>query len=703
MKITFSPAINFTDSEVKGNSMTLFGVPFTIAGETTESKLVLYKASTEISLQRNESTTVTINGVEYTIRIIGFNPDNDEVVVEVNGVSDDIVEGNSKKINDLQVYAKSVTSWSLGAEGVATLLVGSEKIVLQNGDEVRVGDNEEPIDGTYVKFNDGSSDSVVDELSSITISVAMEDSASDYIAKGSEFKDPVFGTFKVAFAGVSSELEGEDRDLITLTHDGTYRGYITVKGKDGKIYFVKGSDSANNTFTLTNEKDEDVYLVEGDSNGAEVDQYDTIFINPSDHRYGRILMVTDIDIDSTNGKVELTDVLTNEKFTSQKGNFSAVGNILDLYIDGKTYKVNLTDTTNEKIKIWYNDSITVVYPTIQLPNGELLAITKPDLQIGDDLSSATIYKVPTGYIKITPNATGNVANISVSTDGTSFTLDASDVSGDEEVIVGKGEYIINIGAGASNTVDVTISLDSDFGSGSTSEVTVPAVMIVEEDDINKEGHVIIVKVADGTSGDSKTYASYTLPTKWTSYYPSSKYASAGTSSDDVTAYLDYYGTYMKVDATDDDHTKVYIYYPDNQLTFDVLIAEEQVTITTGTGEATGCVELGDVTYADTEVEGNTEILGKNLVVIGGSAVNKIAAQLLGVDFPTYGSELNLEGFGEGKAYVKMYDNPWGTGKVALLIMGWEGPDTKGAANQLVEGKLSGTEQILSAGQDYTTA
>ena len=97
----------------------------------------------------------------------------------------------------------------------------------------------------------------------------------------------------------------------------------------------------------------------------------------------------------------------------------------------------------------------------------------------------------------------------------------------------------------------------------------------------------------------------------------------------------------------------------------------------GTVSTTGSVVSGDVSMKDEEV-GDVNDLGKNVVVVGGPAVNKVAADLLDVDFPTYGSD--LAGLAENLAVLE-----WKTltnGKAALLVYGWEQMDTRRTAKLL---------------------
>jgi len=77
-------------------------------------------------------------------------------------------------------------------------------------------------------------------------------------------------------------------------------------------------------------------------------------------------------------------------------------------------------------------------------------------------------------------------------------------------------------------------------------------------------------------------------------------------------------------------------------------------------------------------------LAKNLVVVGGPYVNKVAAALLNIPYQA-GDQITAyyESLGAvNKGLVKAFDNAFGSGKVALLVAGWRAEDTRLAASVL---------------------
>jgi hypothetical protein len=91
----------------------------------------------------------------------------------------------------------------------------------------------------------------------------------------------------------------------------------------------------------------------------------------------------------------------------------------------------------------------------------------------------------------------------------------------------------------------------------------------------------------------------------------------------------------------------------------------------------------------------------NVIAIGGSAINQVSAEILGISFPTYGTDVAwvdaTKVDGEGKAIIKLMDSPFATGKFALLVAGYSGVDTQRAAKALAEGTpaLTGVSALLN--------
>ncbi len=121
--------------------------------------------------------------------------------------------------------------------------------------------------------------------------------------------------------------------------------------------------------------------------------------------------------------------------------------------------------------------------------------------------------------------------------------------------------------------------------------------------------------------------------------------------------------------------------------------EAVADVSVSVGSTTSVSEVGTMVATDAET---AKITGKNLIVVGGSCINSVAADLLGgalcgEAFTT------ASGVGAGQFLVQSFARE---GKVALLVAGYEADDTTKAATYLVnqyEGSTDvGTKEIKSS-------
>ncbi|MEA3414188.1 MAG: hypothetical protein U9Q99_01540, partial [Nanoarchaeota archaeon] len=83
---------------------------------------------------------------------------------------------------------------------------------------------------------------------------------------------------------------------------------------------------------------------------------------------------------------------------------------------------------------------------------------------------------------------------------------------------------------------------------------------------------------------------------------------------------------------------------------------------------------------DSEID---SVKSKNLVVVGGSCINSVAATLVGGAY--CGSDFtDATDVGTGQFLIKSYADKFTTGKIALLVAGYEAEDTANAALYLTK-------------------
>jgi hypothetical protein len=128
---------------------------------------------------------------------------------------------------------------------------------------------------------------------------------------------------------------------------------------------------------------------------------------------------------------------------------------------------------------------------------------------------------------------------------------------------------------------------------------------------------------------------------------------------------------------------------------EVYVAESSATTSSTTGSA------GSMIIMDDEVE---TMSSKNLIVVGGTCVNTVAAKLLGLEaqFPVCGSAWeDATEVGPNEFLIETFDSPYSTGdEIATLVAGYEQAETVDAANAFKSGDADGKPIDFTEGKKY---
>lgn len=120
------------------------------------------------------------------------------------------------------------------------------------------------------------------------------------------------------------------------------------------------------------------------------------------------------------------------------------------------------------------------------------------------------------------------------------------------------------------------------------------------------------------------------------------------------------------------------------------VSSGDIVVTPGGGGGAGGQVL---VVQDSEI---SSVSGKNLIVVGGSCINAVAAKILGSDSPICTSDFTAKtGVGSGQYIIKSIASPYNAEKTATLVAGYGAADTLNAVNKLLEGTDTtvGTEKI----------
>ena len=160
-----------------------------------------------------------------------------------------------------------------------------------------------------------------------------------------------------------------------------------------------------------------------------------------------------------------------------------------------------------------------------------------------------------------------------------------------------------------------------------------------------------------------------------------------------------YGVIFENPDSNGDNDKVVMLVPDDKVEATVTLAGPESSVTTATESVTVNTVAGqEIIKLDSDISDATS---RNMILVGGPAVNSLTAQALGLAFPTSGAASTVP---EGAAMLKLVENAFGGSNSALIVAGWERAETAAAASvlsQYATGSLSGDYQVV--GTPSTTA
>ena len=167
-----------------------------------------------------------------------------------------------------------------------------------------------------------------------------------------------------------------------------------------------------------------------------------------------------------------------------------------------------------------------------------------------------------------------------------------------------------------------------------------------------------------------------------------------------------YGVVIKDPEANGADDKVVLEMPADQVKAKVVVYGPEGSKTTTGGETIKKVVpiTTPVAKLDTEIP-DPSTVDKNLVLVGGPAVNRLTAQALGLDYPTYGAD---SGIPENAAMIKVIEGAFKEGKVAVIVAGWEAENTRVACSVLQQYEsfkdaLEGNTAVKITGTTVETA
>ncbi len=692
--VNFNKAVNLTHSDSIGEKLTLFGQVFSIGAGTTGTDLVLFKSSQEVSLSIGgsdpSSQSVTVDDKAYTIELTGASDTSATIkVTDSTGASDakEINEDASKKIQGIDVAVTLADEDTATNRLTATVTVGANRVELTDGSEVKVGSDEDTLEGTNVDITTGGNSWT--NVTSFVVQVAALDSDTDAIIEGGSFVDTVFGSFKVDFPALNIGTDSTAREDIIIKGSGSDKATVTaVTHKGGEAKSVEWYYNVSVTPPKIADSDGNVINV---IEMAQVNKTEFVVIGNEDEGYLLELITFTNSSSSTDDNIVFRDAFTGDDYTVSVSS-EGTGK---LTVGGKSYTVTYegksSDTdTSRFIRLNYDSDSSanqaVIFPTIETSKGAKLFFYEPTILDLDDWDgsnnlSALLFPDGDGYTTVTVTANNNGTgglpghpggtrvSYNFTFGSTTRVIFSNGTGGGGTLTVGQLTYRVE-GNSTNHTAQVYLQ---DVGS---TDITLPAIGIFEEQDdsTSKVYNAILVKMegagtSDASVGVSDVEFTWGADATWDEIQMET--------DDDLYKSMDYYGVIVTTDRSDTDSYIATISYPDDQVYPKLYVGEIASSISAGTVGGGGG-SLGDILVMDSEV---SSVAAKNLIVVGGSCINSAAAKLVGGAY--CGSDwTQATGVGAGQFLIKGYATNTLSSKLALLVAGYNAADTVNAATYL---------------------
>ncbi|MCC5994598.1 MAG: S-layer protein [Candidatus Aenigmarchaeota archaeon] len=668
-----------------GKELTLFGKKFVISGETTSDQLVLFGVSQKTEVEIGETKTITVGTKDYNVEMVGISSNGTTAVIKVNGVVYNVKKGDSYNLGEASLYVHDVslfkkkdpTTGKLEETARIEISIGTDRYILKQGEAIKQGPKgrEVEIKGTNVGTLNPRG------LSKIEIYFDGYSDATSYLKAGSEFTVPVFG-FKVRYEG-PAPIPSE---TITISPGGSlyYQLSFTDKfGKSGTItwaYYKEG-------YKLADSDGNQIAVVEGTPLTTSGGGYRYTIVNAGG--FPHLLKLISLEIKSSQQycKAEFQDVLSGATYKFERSNLSG-----ELTIDGQDYSINCDAGNNNVVITWSPSGAKVVFPTLETKYGAKIALVNPGAnQFTVAANGALNIILPTGSITVEDkDSTSESYDLKVTKiNGVSLNNPIDVIASDtnyDVVKVGNVYYALREPATPNGTLYIGLD-DNQNNDNQDNVLGVPAVLLIEEPlKGESDGNVAIFPVTyDSASSEQKLKLGFTNPIYVKGIGP------IDTSLEKVKHYVTAWGTKVVYDVTGAGTAT--ITYPDSQV-YHLVAVGENPSWTTAATEAGTYKTYAPLSLPVAKLASEVTAADKtnaNIVLVGGPCANSLVQAL--VDAGKLDASMTCAGgnpgpaWTPGAAYVKVVEDAFTTGKVALVVAGTNAADTRLATSLLSQGKL----------------
>ncbi len=605
------------------SDLTFMGKTYYVLSQTATSngvQLILLDSATDSILSEGE--TVNVDGRTVFIEFIG----SDQVKLNVDGeITNSLAAGQTYKLSDETYIGIKEVLFTSKESSVSKVefSIGSGKLKLSTGADIQM--NDDTISGLAVTIINSTT------LESIEITWSAEDDL--FITEDSSALMPGFEAVKLSFGGLSYPAE----EAIAIQQGGDL--YITLENfplRDGAadinlIYGVSadstfnglGKDVDNELVTaasganLTYDRDTDDYFIASWSDGSDAESYLMRFTN----------FVTESSVDKADLQYYKNGAWVDKKTSTKNLDTISIGSVdLRIWDVNNTANNVIVESNNANTNfytLYSKEGLTLYLPWVN----STAATASTGVYTSDNLACTTGRDYTVGELY-----TGILTYNDTSTSTTTTT-------GCPTFVLKTVEEDKNENKGSSGTPGDTINVTLGWDGSTSPEAEVSSIATTNTDATSTE-------ILDTDVERDFTYSA--LATEILFNKPS------GSAQNSVT--LMYHGS---------------------EVSASVFITSPDVSLSTSVSSVGGASQLGDVLVKDTEI---SSVSSKNLIVVGGSCINSVAAKVLGAGC---GADFTAKTtVGSGQFLIKSVGDVYTSGKIALVVAGYEVSDTVNAAKYL---------------------
>jgi len=623
---------------------------------------------------------ISFLGNTYTILTADHDAQNDTTLTLMGGAVTDVLDEGETKTYTISGKEYEVTAAYIGASEVKIKVNGELTDALAETKTYKLKD------ATEVGIIDIMAQNLAGEVDRVEFSLG---------ANKLQLADTntVNGAFDGTVTMGSEELSNVKVDIVTSQDQG-----ITA-GNDVKISSIKFNYNAS----------QDMYLGIGDKASAKADeaesQVGTFLLSAFDYKYegpqvGLTETIKLVPSGSSNYKLDFVNKAgvkySEEVFGYNGGAVDASTSYgLGRYSGSTWYHL----VTEEKDAI--SDEETFCVDKNKYSRIMQFKDIVPGSSTSDNEGSLKFKDVGSGDM-YTVSYSGSTLSGDLIVDGNTFKVTTSADANGATVLVdmdGDGDQ-----TGVSSTCQLYTQLEAKIlvTNMTAANGGYPRLSVTSEDDEDSQSDIVqfVVTANSDLKIDLTNNVLVSATVAQNNYLPGDGANWSMTATkDESNVYVGYtnYGMFLTMDQKDSSsattQNDLTIVYPDEQVNYAFFVVGGETMASSVSGGSTTQV-VHKINVGATKLASQVaDVTAQNLVVVGGPCVNAVAAELMGNPSPC------AKDFSAGKAMIKMFEAT--TGKVAMLVAGYEAVDTTRATKVVAQDSGAKLKAVMAGKKEVS--